>query len=54
MRITYVIPGEMSRSPLGVAEMVRREGMLQKWAFHDTVVQVVDVDNGVQSIEFGL
>ena len=51
MRITYVIPGEMSRGPLGVAEMVRREGMLQKWAFHDTVVQVVDVDNGIHSIE---
>src|SRR4249919_2284962 len=51
MRITYVIPGEMSRGPLGVAEMVRREGMLQKWAFHDTVVKVVDVDNGIHSIE---
>lgn len=51
MRIIYLIPGEMSRSPLGAAEMMRREKLLQRWAFRDTQVRVLDVDNGVHSIE---
>lgn len=51
MRIIYLIPGEMSRSPQGAAEMARREKLLQKWAFRETDVRVLDVDNGVHSIE---
>lgn len=51
MRIVYVVPGAMSRSSHGVAEMKRREQLLQSWAFPGTNVSVIDVDNGVHSIE---
>jgi allantoin racemase len=36
---------------MGVAEMQRRERLLQEWAFSGTTVTVVDVANGVKSIE---
>jgi allantoin racemase len=51
MRICYVVPGAMSQGPLGVTEMQRRERLLQEWAFPGTTVTVVDVANGVKSIE---
>lgn len=51
MRVIYVVPGAMSDGPLGVAEMSRRQALLQQWAFGGTTVEVVDVDNGVHSIE---
>jgi allantoin racemase len=51
MRICYVVPGAMSQGPLGVTEMERRERLLQEWAFPGTTVTVVDVANGVKSIE---
>jgi allantoin racemase len=51
MRICYVVPGAMSQGPLGVAELRRRERLLQEWAFQGTTVTVVDVENGVTSIE---
>lgn len=51
MRICYVVPGAMSQGPMGVTEMRRREGLLQEWAFAGTTVTLVDVANGVKSIE---
>lgn len=51
MRVIYVVPGAMSDGPLGVAEMARRQALLQQWTFGGTAVEVVDVDNGVHSIE---
>lgn len=51
MNIYYVIPGAISKGPLGAAEVRRREAILQSWAFPGTQAQAVDVDNGVFSIE---
>jgi len=51
MRIAYVVPGPMSKGPMGEKEMRRREGMLNAWAFEGTKVTVVDVSNGPVSIE---
>jgi len=51
MRIAYVVPGPMSKGPMGLAEMRRREGLLNKWAFEGTEVTVVDVPEGPASIE---
>jgi allantoin racemase len=41
----------MSQGPMGVAEMRRREQLLQEWAFQGSRVTVVDIANGVASIE---
>lgn len=51
MRVAYVVPGPMSKGPMGRAEMERREALLQGWAFAGTEVDVVDVPNGPASIE---
>lgn len=51
MRIAYVVPGPMSKGPMGLKEMRRREGLLNSWAFAGTEVSVVDVPNGPVSIE---
>lgn len=51
MRIQYLIPGPMSKGPLGRSEMVRRQGLLADWAFAGTEVEVVDVPDGPASIE---
>jgi allantoin racemase len=51
MRITYVVPGAMSRGPLGEAELERRRAALQKAAFAGTEVEIVDVPEGPVSIE---
>lgn len=51
MRIAYVVPGPMSKGPMGKAEMTRREGLLQGWAFPGTEVSVIDVPTGPASIE---
>lgn len=51
MRIAYVVPGPMSKGPMGLKEMRRREGLLNSWAFAGTEVSVVDVPNGPASIE---
>ncbi len=51
MRIAYVVPGPMSKGPMGHAEMRRREELLNRWAFDGTRVTVVDVKEGPASIE---
>jgi allantoin racemase len=51
MRIAYVVPGPMSKGPLGLEEMRRREALLNSWAFAGTTVSVVDVADGPVSIE---
>lgn len=51
MRIAYVVPGPMSKGPMGLTEMKRRERLLNSWAFEGTEVRVVDVPHGPASIE---
>ncbi len=51
MRVQYLIPGPMSKGPLGRGEMERRAALLQSWAFAGTTVDVVDVPEGPASIE---
>lgn len=51
MKIAYVVPGPMSKGPMGPAEMKRREGLMQGWAFPGTEVRVIDVPTGPASIE---
>lgn len=51
MRIAYVVPGPMSKGPMGLKEMRRREALLNSWAFAGTTVTVVDVPDGPASIE---
>jgi allantoin racemase len=51
MRLVYVIPGPMSRGPLGPAELERRGSVLRRAAFPGTEVDVVDVPSGPLSIE---
>jgi allantoin racemase len=51
MRIAYVVPGPMSKGPMGLKEMRRREALLNSWAFTGTEVSVVDVASGPASIE---
>jgi allantoin racemase len=51
MRIAYVVPGPMSKGPMGAAEVQRRERLLNDWAFPGTEVRVLDVPTGPASIE---
>jgi allantoin racemase len=51
MRVQYLVPGPMSKGPMGAAEVRRREGLLNDWAFQGTEVKVVDVPDGPASIE---
>ncbi len=51
MRIAYVVPGPMSKGPMGLAEVKRRERLLNNWAFDGTTVEVRDVAEGPASIE---
>lgn len=51
LKVLYLIPGTMSKGPLGPQELVRRQNILRSWAFHDTDVDVVDLDEGPVSIE---
>jgi allantoin racemase len=51
MRVQYLIPGPMSRGPMGTREMERRQALLRGWAFAGTGVDVVDVPEGPSSIE---
>jgi len=51
MKIAYVVPGPMSKGPMGRAEMQRREALMNSWAFEDTEVSVIDVPTGPLSIE---
>jgi len=51
MKIAYVVPGPMSKGPMGATEVKRRERLMNQWAFEGTTVQVVDVETGPTSIE---
>ncbi len=51
MRIAYVIPGPMSKGPMGSSEIRRREKLLNSWAFDGTTVEAMDVESGPTSIE---
>lgn len=51
MRVQYLVPGPMSKGPMGLAEVRRREELLNDWAFSGTEVKVVDVPDGPASIE---
>ena len=51
MRILYVIPGPMSRTELGPAEVTRRGEVLRSWAAPGTAVEIRDVASGPASIE---
>ncbi len=51
MRIQYLVPGPMSKGPMGRAELERRQALLNRWAFEGTDVEVVDVPEGPASIE---
>ena len=51
MRIAYIVPAAMSKGALGVAELRRREGLLNGWAFAGTTVEVFDVPQGPASLE---
>ncbi|MEV5301464.1 aspartate/glutamate racemase family protein [Amycolatopsis methanolica] len=51
MRIVYVVPGPMSRTALGGAEVQRRQEILRRWAPEGAEVTVQDVPSGPASIE---
>jgi allantoin racemase len=51
MNIRYIVPGPMSKTSLGAAELERRHRMLERWASHDTVVTICDAPTGPASIE---
>jgi allantoin racemase len=51
MRILYQIPGDVTRGPLGAAELSRRERILQDWAGAEVRVEVADAPGGPLSIE---
>lgn len=50
-RIAYLVPGPMHRTPLGQAELDRRQAKLREWAMPGTYVDVRAVDEGPASIE---
>lgn len=51
MRIIYLVPGPMGRSPAGQAELERRGALLRKYAGPGTEVGIEDVPQGPASIE---
>ena len=51
MQIAYVVPGPMSKGPMGREEMERREHLMNGWAFDGTQISVIDVPSGPASIE---
>ncbi len=51
MRIVYLVPGPMGRSPEGRVELARRGGLLEKYAARETEIGIVDVPEGPASIE---
>ncbi len=51
MRILYLIPGPMGRTPEGRAEVERRGSLLEKYAAPGTEVGIEDVPEGPASIE---
>jgi allantoin racemase len=51
MRLLYILPGNLSHSDAGRAEMERRRAILRRLAAAGTHVDVVDVPDGPLSIE---
>lgn len=51
MKIMYVVPGPMGRTPAGAAEVARRGAKLREWASPGTTVDIIDVPRGPASIE---
>jgi allantoin racemase len=51
MRIVYAVPGPMSKTELGAAEVRRRESILRDWAPPGVDVTVCEVPSGPASIE---
>lgn len=51
MRIMYVVPGPMGKTPLGAAELERRGARLREFAFPGTEVDIIDLPVGPASIE---
>lgn len=51
MRIVYLVPGPMGRTPEGKAEMARRGALLKQYAGSDTEIDIQDVAEGPNSIE---
>ncbi len=51
MRIVYILPSPMGRTPAGAAEMARRCGKLREWAAPGTTVDIWDTTRGPMSIE---
>lgn len=51
MKILYVMPGDVANGPLGMAEIKRRETILNGWAGAGMTVQVADSPGGPLSIE---
>ena len=51
MRIVYLVPGPISKGPLGAAELSRREAILQRWAPAEVKITVQEVPAGPGSIE---
>ncbi len=51
MKIVYLIPGPMGRTPEGAAKVAQRGEALQRYAGEGTQVDIVDVPEGPASIE---
>ncbi len=51
MKIVYLVPGPMGRSPAGQAELQRRGALLRQYAGPGTEVGIEDVPQGPASIE---
>jgi len=51
MRVLYVVPAPLSRTPQGKEEMARRGGLLREYAAPGTAVDIIDVVRGPASIE---
>jgi len=51
MRLIYIVPGPMGRTPEGKAEVARRGKLLREFAAPGTEVDIVDVPRGPASIE---
>jgi allantoin racemase len=51
MRIIYVVPAPMGRTPEGAAELARRGTVLREYAARGTEIDIVDVHQGPASIE---
>jgi allantoin racemase len=49
--ILYLMPGTVSRGPLGVGELARRSEILAAWAGDRARIEVGDLDEGAGSIE---